>query len=173
MSKNTVKSSEESTFKSYTPALAKAYAAGRGSYHEGLIKVILDNHRSTGGAMQVLLDVGCGPGNSTRPLARHFGSAYGIDPSPGMINAAKSLSAESPEETANGKSIIFCVSKAEDMDGPFRQPGHGVDLLTSAMAVSVLFGNNCINILISFRHIGSTCHDFGLLLLLASSQVPR
>ena len=84
--------------------------------------------------MHVLLDIGCGPGNSTRPLARHFDSAIGIDPSPEMINTARNLSAESPE-TASGKSIIFSVGRAEEMDGPFRETGHGVDLLTSGTAV--------------------------------------
>ena len=174
MSKDTTKPPEESTFKSYTPALAKAYAAGRESYHENLFKVILDKHRSTGGAMQVLLDVGCGPGNSIRPLAKHFDSAFGIDPSPEMISTAKNLSAEAPEETASGKSIIFCVRRAEDMDGPFRQPGHGVDLLTSGTAVSyVHYLQTIISILIWSRYIGSTCHDSGRPLLLVSSQVAQ
>ena len=136
-------SSEESTFRSYTPALAKNYAANRGTYHENLVNVILDKHRSTGGAMNVLLDVGCGPGNSTRPLARHFENAFGLDPSPEMINTAKTLSAESPEETASGKSITFCVGKAEDMEGEFRQPELGVDLLTSATAVCVPLASDC------------------------------
>ena len=133
--------SQESTFKSYTPALAKAFATSRGSYHEDLFKIILGTHKSTGGGTQVHLDVGCGPGNSTRPLARHFDSAYGIDPSQEMINTARSLSVAPSEETASGKSIVFSVGRAEDMDGPFRKPGHGVDLLTSGMAVCVLFGN--------------------------------
>ena len=138
MSNNIAKPDEESTFKSYTPALAKAYAAGRDAYHEKLFKIILDKHRSTGGAMQVLVDVGCGPGNSTRPLARHFESAFGIDPSPEMINTANGISAESPKETANGETIKFHVGRAEDMDGPLGTPGHGIDLLTSGMAVRML-----------------------------------
>ncbi|CAD6572751.1 MAG: hypothetical protein ASARMPREDX12_005429 [Alectoria sarmentosa] len=129
---NDISESSESTFRSYTPALAKAYAAGRGSYHENLFNTIIDNHKSTGGSMQVLLDIGCGPGNSTRPLARHFDSAFGIDPSPEMINTARNLSAA--PDTASGKSIIFSVGKAEEMDGPFRETGHGVDLLTSGTA---------------------------------------
>ncbi len=85
--------------------------------------------------MRVLLDVGCGPGNSTRPLARHFDRAFGIDPSTEMINAARNISKEAPEETASGESISFCVGKAEEMSGPFRELEHGVDLLTSATAV--------------------------------------
>ncbi|CAD6573198.1 MAG: hypothetical protein ASARMPRED_005930 [Alectoria sarmentosa] len=129
---NDISESSESTFRSYTPALAKAYAAGRGSYHENLFNTIIDNHKSTGGSMQVLLDIGCGPGNSTRPLARHFDSAFGIDPSPEMINTARNLSAA--PDTASGKSIIFSVGKAEEMDGPFRETEHGVDLLTSGTA---------------------------------------
>lgn len=141
MANSIAEPSQESTFKSYTPTLAKAFAASRGSYHEDLFKIILDTHKSTGGGTQVLLDVGCGPGNSTRPLARPFDSAYGIDPSQEMVNTARSLSVASSEETASGKSIVFSVGRAEDMDGPFREPGHGVDLLTSAMAVCMLFEN--------------------------------
>lgn len=172
MSNNIVKPSEESTFKSYTPALAKAYAAGRGSYHEDLVKIILDHHESNGGTTQVLLDVGCGPGNSTRPLARHFDSAFGIDPSVEMIKAAKNLSAESPEETASDKSISFFVGRAEDLIGSIPNLEHGVDLLTSGMAVCVLCTKHGpFNVLISSRLIGSTCHVSGLLLLLASSRV--
>ena len=87
--------------------------------------------------MKVLLDVGCGPGNSTRPLAKHFDNAFGLDPSPEMINTAKKLSAEAPEETASGKSISFGVGRAEDMNGEFRRPELGVDLLTSGTAVCV------------------------------------
>ena len=142
MSNNIEKPTEESTFRSYTPALAKAYAASRGSYHENLFKVILDHHQSTGGGVQVLVDVGCGPGNSTRPLARHFDSAFGIDPSPEMINKAMNLSMESSQETASGKSINFSVGRAEDIDGDFRKPEHGVDLLTSGTAVRARFANN-------------------------------
>ena len=143
MSNMDTQSSEESTFRSYTPAMAKSYATHRGSYHENLFNVILDKHRSTGGAMKVLLDVGCGPGNSTRPLAKHFDNAFGLDPSPEMINTAKKLSAESPEETASGKSIVFGVGRAEDMNGEFRQPELGVDLLTSATAVCVPLVDHC------------------------------
>ena len=93
--------------------------------------------------MQVLLDVGCGPGNSTRPLARYFDSAFGIDPSPEMINTAKALSAASPKETASGKTIDFSVGRAEDMNGPFREPGNQIDLLTSGMAVCDLLATKC------------------------------
>ena len=121
--------------------------------------------------MQVLLDVGCGPGNSTRPLARYFDSAFGIDPSPEMINTAKTLSAASPKETASGKTIDFSVGRAEEMHGPFREPGNHIDLLTSGTAVRIFLAPSATDLIFS-RPIGSTWHDSGLLLLLALSQVP-
>lgn len=125
---------EEHTFRQFNPDQAKAYAAGRSSYHDNLYKTIFDHHSSTGGAFKTLMDVGCGPGNATRPLAKHFETAYGVDPSPEMINTAKRLGGE----TASGKPIDFLVGRAEDMGGSnWDNPIEGkVDLLTAGMAVS-------------------------------------
>ena len=125
---------EELTFRQYTPNQAKAYAAGRSSYHDNLYKIIFDHHSSTGGAFTTLMDVGCGPGNSTRPLAKRFETAYGVDPSPEMINTAKRLGGV----TALGKQIDFLVGRAEDMGGSNwdKDSGGKVDLLTAGMAVS-------------------------------------
>lgn len=129
--------SEERVFKAYDPAQAKAYAAARGSYHARLIEKIIDHHKSTGGAFGTLVDVGCGPGNATRPLAKYFDVAYGIDPSPGMINAAKTIGAEiEGGETFKGHRIDFNVGRAEDI-GLVGDAGRKVDLLISAMAVRV------------------------------------
>ena len=128
-------SSEEPTFTRYNPAQAKAYAANRSSYHENLYNVILDHHKSTGGSLQTLLDVGCGPGNATRPLAKYFDAAYGVDPSPEMINAAKQIGADSGvPETAGGGRIEFVEGRAEDL-GFLSGAGRKADLLMSAMAV--------------------------------------
>ena len=127
--------SEERTFKQYNPAQAKAYAANRGTYHEKIYNIILDYHRTTGGSLHTLLDVGCGPGNATRPMARHFGTAYGLDPSPEMINTAKQISADSGvAETSGGGKIEFVEGRAEDLGFLFDN-GRKVDLLMSAMAV--------------------------------------
>ena len=80
--------------------------------------------------MQVLIDVGCGPGKSTRPLARHLDTTFSIDPSLVIIDTAKHLSAESPEETASGKSLTFCVGRAEEVNGLLqsRSPGISIDV---------------------------------------------
>ena len=129
---------EEPTFRRYTPAQAKAYAWSRGSYNPELIDVILNHHRSTGGSFDTLLDVGCGPGNSTRPLAIHFDTAYGLDPSQEMVNAAKGIGMEAEEsETASGGKINFVHGRSEEL-GWMRHASCKVDLLTSAMAVRTL-----------------------------------
>ena len=126
---------EEQTFKNYSKDEAKEYSSGRPSYHENLIRVILGHHASTGGIFGTLLDVGCGPGNSTRPLAKRFNIAHGIDPSEEMIKTAKELSADSPVETSLGSQIQFAVGKAEEMlfDGNEIK----ADLLTAGTAVGV------------------------------------
>ena len=126
---------EERTFRQYTSAQAKNYAANRRTYHDHLFEVIFDHHRSTGGLFGTLLDVGCGPGRSTRPLAKHFDMAYGLDASPEMINTARSIGLEAnAAETARGERIEFVVGKAEDTDALPDARGK-VNLLTSATAV--------------------------------------
>ena len=130
---------EEGTFRNYTPAQAKAYVAGRSAYNDKLYSVIFGHHASTGGRFGTLMDVGCGPGNATRPLAKPFNTAYGTDPSLEMIRTAKKLSMESPEgETASGKKINFMVAKAEDAGNPEWDVGEKLDLLTAGMAVGAM-----------------------------------
>ena len=130
---------EEDTFRHYTPAQAKAYAAGRSAYNDKLYSVIFEHHASTGGQFGTLMDVGCGPGNATRPLAKRFDTAYGTDPSLEMIRTAKKLSMESQEgETAAGKKINFMVARAEDAGSPEWDVGVKVDLLTAGMAVGAM-----------------------------------
>lgn len=51
--------------------------------------LVIDHHASTGGAFDMLFDVGCGPGNSTLPLTKRFSVVYAIDPNEEMISTAK------------------------------------------------------------------------------------
>ncbi len=82
------------------------------------------------------MDVGCGPGNTTRPLAQRFDTAHGADPSPEMINVAKKLGMESQGgETASGKKIDFLVARAEDLGRSDWNFEDKVDLLTAGAAV--------------------------------------
>ena len=63
------------------------YMAGRPAYAPRLIERLA---RETGlsGSSRVL-DLGCGPGSVTLPLARHAGTTIGMDPDAAMIAAAQ------------------------------------------------------------------------------------
>ncbi|QDS69501.1 hypothetical protein FKW77_006916 [Venturia effusa] len=117
---------QEQTFTAYTPSQGKAYAEGRRDYHPNLYRTIMEKHTTTGSQLTTLLDVGCGPGLATRALASHFEKAIGLDPSAGMIAAARSL--------PNPNSIRYEISSAEelgrDLDPPIQSGS--VDLITAA-----------------------------------------
>jgi trans-aconitate 3-methyltransferase len=130
------------TFRHYSPAQAKLYADGRRhAYPDDLYDTIFQYHSQTKGEFHSLLDVGCGPGNATRDLARVFDVAVGVDPGQQMIAAAQNEA----NTTRTGKRVLFevlpaekCAQVKETKAG--RELGlterGGVDLLTSAMAVS-------------------------------------
>ncbi len=122
-----VAASAEATFRSFTPAEASAYAQFRLDYHPTVYNTILTQHTSTGGKLDTLLDVGCGPGTAVRTLATRFQHAIGFDPSEGMIASAKKLGGTS----ASGDPIRFDISSAEDLAGI---ADGSIDLLTAATA---------------------------------------
>src|SRR5262245_48158781 len=63
------------------------YIAGRPTYAPRLIaRLALET--GLGGSSRVL-DLGCGPGSVTLPLARHAGTTIGMDPDAAMIAAAR------------------------------------------------------------------------------------
>jgi 2-polyprenyl-3-methyl-5-hydroxy-6-metoxy-1,4-benzoquinol methylase len=130
------------TFRSYTLAEAKIYAAHRLSYSEDLYNVVLSHHASTDGQFNLLLDVGCGPGNATRDLASSFDEVVGADPGEEMINAARELEGE----TKSGKKIRFEVCGAEELTKIEGLEGK-VDLLTAAMAAHCKSQHRGVNLL--------------------------
>jgi SAM-dependent methyltransferase len=71
------------------------------------------------------LDIGCGPGKVTRELAGRFGEVVAVDPSPGMIAAARAA----PDAPAN---ITWLQSRAEDYDDA---GGGGFDLVTAGASI--------------------------------------
>ncbi|KAI1805153.1 methyltransferase [Daldinia bambusicola] len=117
----------EATFRSFTPAEASNYAQFRQGYHPTLYNTVINRHTSTGGKLDTLLDVGCGPGIAVRALAPRFQHAFGFDPSKGMIAGAKELGGVS----GSGEPIRFEVSTAEDLSGV---PDGSIDLITAATA---------------------------------------
>jgi len=122
----------EKTFSTYSPEQGKAYAQARRDYHPNVYKAVVELHTATGGELDTLLDVGCGPGLAARGLAGRFNHAIGIDPSPGMIATARSLGVE----TSASKPIRYEISTAEelgsDLDPPI--PRGSIDLITAANA---------------------------------------
>lgn len=145
------------TFTTYTRSQAQSYFQNRLSYPSKLYNTIIDYHTSTGGQLDVLADIGCGPGRATRDLAAAFDYAVGLDPGVEMIRAAsdanKSFSSSSSLEgkgdkatTRTGREVVFAVCGAEDCargvadalansSDIIEEGGRKVDLLTAAMAV--------------------------------------
>ncbi len=129
---------KDPTFRNYSSSSAQAYAQNRHGYPDSVISLILNQHTSTGGALNLLLDVGCGPGTATRSLAPHFQHAVGADPGQSMIETARSI----PSATAAGEPVTYevCASDALSSLSALKQysaDGSGkacVDLITAATA---------------------------------------
>jgi SAM-dependent methyltransferase len=124
--------SVETTFRSFDKKQGANYAQNRLSYHSRLFEVVLEYHKSTGGQLSTILDVGCGPGTAIRTLAPYFDHAMGLDPSEGMISTARSLGGVS----SNSEPIRFDVSTAESLGSNLSSPvpDGSVDLITAATA---------------------------------------
>ncbi|MCJ1281929.1 hypothetical protein MMC26_001252 [Xylographa opegraphella] len=128
------------TFRSYSPPSATAYLRARGTYSTPLYSEILAHHLprptipdpSPNPDLHTLLDLGCGPGNSTRDLALYFQRAVGADPSEAMIAAARAAGGR----TGGGEAIRWVVGEAEGMEGVLERSGveGGVDMITAGMA---------------------------------------
>lgn len=127
------------TFRNYLPSEAESYGTFRLSYPAPLYEHILAWHAGGSGAgFGQLLDVGCGPGNATRDMARAFEHAVGVDPGAEMIATARQLGGD----TKTGESIRYEVCGAESCaSAPGIEKG-SVDLVIAAMAVRT-FAHEC------------------------------
>ncbi|KAI0838712.1 S-adenosyl-L-methionine-dependent methyltransferase [Hypoxylon sp. FL0890] len=122
----------ETTFKSYKPEQGAAYAQARPGYNTNLYEYVIDQHTSTGGGLDTVLDVGTGPGIAARGLAPHFAHVIGIDASEGMISTARSIGGV----TSTSEPIRYEISTAEELGSNFSPPipDSSVDLITAATA---------------------------------------
>lgn len=123
---------KETTFRAFSREQGANYAEHRIDYHPRLYNSVLDFHASTGGQLDTVLDVGCGPGTAVRTLAPRFAHAVGIDPSEGMIATARSLGGVS----STSEPIRFEVATAEAAGSQLSPPiaEGSVDLLVAANA---------------------------------------
>jgi SAM-dependent methyltransferase len=87
---------------------ARRYLEYRPPYPEALLTDLRNRAGVRGG---VLLDLGCGPGRLTFPLAPHFDSVVAVDVEPEMIAVGET--AASARGAAN---IRWIVARAEDLD---------------------------------------------------------
>lgn len=133
MSDSTTSGHADPTFRSYDRASAAAYASHRKGYPQRLFDHILKQHVDAGGGLDVLVDVGCGPGPATRQLAPRFEKVYGLDPGDSMIDAARELGGS----TKTGGRIVYALSSAEEIDVTLERMGvanESVDMITVATA---------------------------------------
>ena len=101
------------------------YVAGRPPYSMRLVERLA---RETGlGEAARTLDLGCGPGSLTLPLARFSGTTIGIDPDAAMIAAAQEA-AEVAAYRSSGASAprsIFPTSLPPSTSSPSAAPSTG------------------------------------------------
>lgn len=129
-SPNPASTTQEKTFSSYNEKQGTEYAQLRPDYSPALYQAVLDQHKATGGQLETLVDLGCGPGNVARTLGVHFAHAIGLDPSDGMIATARSLGGT----TSTSEPIRYEVSTAEAIGANASPPipDNSVDLITAA-----------------------------------------
>ncbi|MFF3866252.1 class I SAM-dependent methyltransferase [Micromonospora sp. NPDC001898] len=84
------------------------YERGRLPYAEGFVAALAQALGLDGSGR--LLDVGCGPGTVTLPLAGWFAEAVGIDPDPGMLARARQRAA-----AAGVGDVRWVRARAEDL----------------------------------------------------------
>ncbi|GFO15270.1 trans-aconitate 2-methyltransferase [Plakobranchus ocellatus] len=101
------------------------YADHRHSYSEEVFKVISDYCREGIPDLNLAVDVGCGPGNSTVGFTKHFKQVIGVDISETQIALA-------PNSIPNCQ---FKVGSATNLD--FLQAG-SVDLVASGLAFNLM-----------------------------------
>jgi ubiquinone/menaquinone biosynthesis C-methylase UbiE len=91
---------------------AKDYSKHRGEYPQEIIETIAAKLKLDGSGR--LLDIGCGDGRLTFPLAKYFTKVVAIDSSPEMIAEAKKRA-----ELLGIIKIGWEVKRAEDLDESF------------------------------------------------------
>ena len=89
-------------------------------YRRGYPTAVLDALVDAFGlnSQDIVIDLGCGTGQLTLPLARRVGVAFGIDPEPDMLNRARRAAEES--EVGN---IVWARGADADMPGVGRLLG--------------------------------------------------
>ena len=123
---------------------ARLYAAYRPVYPKSMFDTVIEfcTQSSTGNTFNTALDVGCGSGQSTHPLATYFRRVIGLDVSENQIQQAKE---KYPD-------LEFRVGKAEDLT--FLEDA-SVDLVTVAAALHWFDQERFFN---EIQRLSDKCH---------------
>ncbi|ORY84174.1 S-adenosyl-L-methionine-dependent methyltransferase [Leucosporidium creatinivorum] len=116
---------------------AVAYAASRPSYPPALYQHVLSYAPPAADGKGLLLDLGCGPGLSTFAFVPLFERVLGLDPSEGMVRAARGVLEQRVEkgeiDLQGGKrEARFEQGKGEDLHGIVEDAS--VDLVVAGQA---------------------------------------
>lgn len=88
--------------------IAAFYSQCRPSWPDQVFSTIAQRFRLDGTGR--MLDLGCGPGNLTIPLARYVAEAFGVDPEPDMLAEAKIRAAR-----LGIRNVTWIQAKAENL----------------------------------------------------------
>lgn len=109
--------------------VSQYYATYRPTYPPELYEKILqylDEGSEETGRRGLAVDVGCGGGQSTLPLARHFETVIGID-------SSKTQLTEAQKASVNYRNVFYRQSPAEDLSSVVAT--ESADLVTAGSAV--------------------------------------
>ncbi|TFK65915.1 hypothetical protein BDN72DRAFT_844961 [Pluteus cervinus] len=105
------------------------YSATRPSYPQRLFEYIYAYHNKKGSRWEHAVDVGCGTGQATKPLADRFSRVTAVDPSKSMLISAREYLGSSKPSVA----FSFVQGSAEDLAAGIPQ-SQSVDLAIAAQA---------------------------------------
>lgn len=100
---------------------ADALRSSRRSYPPALYQHILSRTGAPFSTPSTLLDLGCGPGLSTFAFASSFARVLGLDPSEGMVKAARGVMQQRVDsgelKLEDGKEVRFEQGQGERLQG--------------------------------------------------------
>lgn len=135
---------------------APFYVRGRVAYPSTLVDVLVEELGLDGAGR--MLDVGCGPGSLTTPMAFHFEEVVGVDPDPGMLAEAARVA-----RCAGLHNITWVQARGEELStdqGSFRvatlaQSFHWMDRpKVAGLLRSLLIGDGAIAFVHATTHQG-------------------
>ncbi|GFS01146.1 trans-aconitate 2-methyltransferase [Elysia marginata] len=106
-------------------SISHHYANHRHAYSEEVFQIIIDYCRDTIQDLDLAVDVGCGPGNSTVGFTKYFKQVVGVDISGSQIALA-------PKHIPNCEFRVGCATNLDFL------PAASADLVSCGLAFNLL-----------------------------------